>query len=173
MDEINPTLNEAADIRNLTENIVCKKICLFSWNSRGFSLEKQSFAKTLVSVLAGEKLPILCNEENFLLKENSYKISQTLPGFKVIFKPAIKTSHDPGRPKNGMFLAVPSIIQGQVYDISPDFYKVQAVKIQSKSSSCLLLNSYLPCDPRTRQEDPELLQTIETIREVVEQSNCR
>ena len=173
MDEVNPTINEPGHIRNITNNQICKKVCIFSWNSRGFSLEKQSFAKTLVSVLAGGKLPILCNQENFLLKENAYKISQTLPGFQVIFKPAIKNSHDIGRPKNGMFLAVPSSIQGQICDISPDYYRVQAVKIQSKSSSCLLLNTYLPCDPRTREEDPELLETLETIKDVVEQTDCR
>ena len=72
-----------------------------------------------------------------------------------------------------MFLAVPSEIQGQIVDISPEFYRVQAIKIKFKTSSCLLINSYLPCDPRTRQEDPELRETLETIREVVEQSGCR
>ena len=150
-----------------------EKVCIFSWNSRGFSQEKQSFAKILVTIIAGNKLPILCNQENFLLRENTYKIEQTLPDFHVIIKPAIKNSHDPGRPKNGMFLAIPSKIQGQICDISPNYYRVQAIKIQSKTSSCLLINSYLPTDPRTRQEDPKLLKTLETIKEVVEQSGCR
>ena len=150
-----------------------EKICVFSWNSRGFGQEKQIFAKTLVSVIAGQKMPILCNQENFLLKGNMYKVLQALPGFQVILKPAVKNSHDSGRPKNGMFVAIPLRIQGQICDISPEFYRVQAIKIKFKTSSCLLINSYLPCDSRTRQEDPELLQTLQTIRTLVTQSECR
>ena len=72
-----------------------------------------------------------------------------------------------------MFIAIPSSIQGHIWDISPDFHRVQAVKIQFKSSNCVLHNSYLPTDPQTRQEDPELLVTLETIKQVVEESDCR
>ena len=149
------------------------KVCIFSWNSRGFSQEKQNFAKQLVSTLVGNKTPILCNQENVLLRENTYKICQTLPQFQVFVKPAVKNSHNTGRPKNGMFIAIPAKIQGKIIDVSPEFYRVQAIKIQFITSCCLLINSYFPCDPRAGQEDPELLETLQTIRTVVEQSSCR
>ena len=109
--------------------------------------KKQSFAKHLVSTLAGNKTPILCNQENFLLRENTYKISQTLPQFQVIIKPAVKNTHNTGRAKNGMFIAIPAKIQGKIIDVSPEFYRIQAIKIQFITSCCLLINSYFPCDP--------------------------
>ena len=40
-----------------------------------------------------------------------------------------------------------------------------------KNSVCLLLNSYLPCDPKVPgQEDPGLLETLACIKSVVEKS---
>ena len=46
-----------------------------------------------------------------MLKGNSYKIRKALPGFFTMIKPAVKTSHDKGRPKGGLFLAVPDYIR--------------------------------------------------------------
>jgi hypothetical protein len=102
-----------------------------------------------------------------------YRIRQTLPDFQVIVKPAVKSNHDTRRPKNGMFIAIPAKIQGPILDISPDFYRVQAIKIQFRTSDCVLINSYLLCDPRARQEDLKLLETLQTIRNLVEESECR
>lgn len=45
--------------------------------------------KLLVSdIITGGKLPILCNQENFQLRDNSYTLKKALPGFKLIIKPA-------------------------------------------------------------------------------------
>ena len=71
------------------------KLCFLSYNSRGFGVQKQMMCKFLTSEgVVGDKTPILCNQENFLLKANSYKICQTLQGFHVFIKPAVKYSHD-------------------------------------------------------------------------------
>ena len=87
-------------------------MCLISYNSRGFSKQKEEFCNFLLSpCFNGNKLTILCNQENFVLKGNSYKIRKALPGFFTMIKPAVKTSHDKGRPKGGLFIAVPDYIR--------------------------------------------------------------
>ena len=84
------------------------KICLISYNTRGFSKNKEDVCNYLLkSHFGGKKLTLLCNQEHFLLKSNSYKIKKALPGYFVLIKPAIKTNHDKGRPKGGLFTLQP------------------------------------------------------------------
>ena len=150
-----------------------KKICLVSYNSRGFGLEKQGFIQEIVNVICVDKLTIFCNQENFLLRSNVYKIQQTLPSFQLYIKPAIINGHDRGRAKNGMFVAVPDCLKNQVEDISPDFYRIQVLRIKMKTSSFLLVNSYFPCDPQTLgQEDPELIESLSIIKNSIERAGC-
>ena len=66
-------------------------ICIYPYNSRGFSEDKQNVCKILF-VDTERYYPILCNQGNFLLKGNNYKIKQCLPNARVIFKEAIKDS---------------------------------------------------------------------------------
>ena len=54
-----------------------KSVCIYSYNSRGFGPEKQDICKILMSN-SGESFSILCNQENFLLAGNGYKIKQCL-----------------------------------------------------------------------------------------------
>ena len=76
------------------------KICLTSFNSRGFSEHKADLCKFVLSQYVNvDKIPVLCNQENFLLKSNSYRIRKALPGFLTFINPAIKESHDKGRTK--------------------------------------------------------------------------
>ena len=124
--------------------------------------------KHLVNVVCYDKITFLCNQENFLLHANTYKIQQTLPNHQIFIKPAVISGHDKGRAKNGMFIAVPISVRNQVEDISPDFYRVQVLKISLRTSSCVLVNSYFPCDPRNPgREDPELLETLNSIKSVL------
>ena len=89
-----------------------------SYNSRGFSEQKQDFCKTLLSKsVIGNREAFLCNQENFLLRGSSHKISCTFPAHHCIIKPAVKSSHDKGRGKNGMFIAVPNSLRNQVYKL--------------------------------------------------------
>ena len=63
-----------------------------------------------------------------------------------------------------MFIAVPKIIQNNVTDVSPGFWRIQAVSIKSSSSTILLINSYFPQDPKTMKFDEnELKLTIQYI----------
>ena len=131
------------------------------------------YLKYLVSPqIVGDKIPIICNQENFILKANSYKISQVIPGFHCIVNPARKDVLDRGRPSNGMFIAVPDSIKGSVKDVSPNHFRVQAVLISSSRSKTLLINSYLPWDTRTAIESDDLTETLEVIKSVIENNDC-
>ena len=102
-----------------------------SYNSRGFAPEKQEFCQLITSeTIIGDKLPILCNQENFVLRGNSYKINQSFPNYHCIIKPAMKETHDKGRARNGMFIAIPEILKNCVNDVSPDFLGIQAITIK-------------------------------------------
>ena len=145
------------------------KLFVMSYNSRGFGVQKQMMCKFLTSEsVVRDKIPILCNQENFMLKSNSYKICQTLQGFHVFVKPAVKNSHDRGRPKGGLFIAVPDQMKNKIIDVSPNFWRLQAVIIKNSGSNVLLINSYFPVDPRTQNFDAaELLETLEFIRNII------
>ena len=104
---------------------------------------KQEFCRNLMS-LCGNKIPVLCNQENFLLRENNYKVRQALPGCHIIFKGAKKVNLDKGRPANGMFLAIPDKFNGSILDVSPNHWRLQAVILKCNKSSILVINSYFP-----------------------------
>ena len=144
-----------------------------SYNSRGFGLEKQYFIKKVVNLICADKLTILCNQENFLFRNNVYKIQKKIPSYQLFIKQALSNGHDRGRAKNGMFVAVPDCLKSQVEDISPDFYRIQVPEIKLKTSNFLLVNSYFPCDPQTQvMEDPELLKLLDIIKYSIERAGC-
>ena len=58
-----------------------------------------------------------------------------------------------GRPKNGMFIAVPDEIKEQEVDVSPNHWRVQAITLQAPSNRLLIINSYFPNDPKTSEFD--------------------
>ena len=152
-----------------------EQICIVSWNSRGSSQQKLELMNKLVShQIVGENIPILCNQ-NFLLKANSYKVFQAIPGFHFFINPAIKSSHNQGRPSNGMFICVPDCIKSCVTDISPDHWRVQAVVIESAQSKTLLINSYFPYDKRNQEDEEDindLIETLEVIRNIIQGCEC-
>ena len=83
------------------------------------------------------------------------------------FNPAIKETHDKGRAKNGMFIALPNFMKSQIEDISPGYWRLQAIIIKTGNQRLLLINSYFPTDPSTiRFDDAELMETLEYIRKI-------
>ena len=136
-----------------------------SSNKSGFSSEKQNFCQQLFNT-TGDHLPILCNQENFLYKANSYKINKALPGAFIFFKPAHKDSpHSNGRPKNGMFTAVPKALKSSAANISPDHWRVQAIKIKLSNANLILVNTYFPNGPHTATfDDAPLAEVFEEIK---------
>ena len=143
-------------------------LCVFSYNTRGFTEDKQDICKLLFAE-TDEYYPIVCNQENFLLKGNSYKVSQCLKGARIIFKQATKESLD-GRPKNGMFIAVPGDLKAYVTDVSPHHARIQAIVLSMKTK-ILIINSYFPTDPKTTEFDTtELLSTLSSIESVMNEN---
>ena len=146
-----------------------KNLCVLSYNSRGFCRIKQEFCNVLTSFQTiGNSIPILCNQENFVLRANSYKITNALPNFYTVIKPAVKQCLNNGRPKNGMFMAVPSNFKNSFHDVSPDFWRLQAAIVKCSNSKVIIINSYFPVDPRTVTfDDSELLETLQHIRSIL------
>ena len=136
---------------------------IFSYNSRGFDSGKQEVCRKLlkpkISSNSMDENLILCNQENFLLRNNKYKIKQALVGYHIIFKPAIKNSLD-GRPKNGMFIAVPNKLSGNIEDVSPKHWRLQALIIKSVNKRLLIINSYFPQDNKSVEYKDEGLEEI-------------
>ena len=148
-------------------------ICIYSYNSRGFAATKQDVAKSMVTA-SGNNPSIICNQENFILKANGYIIEKCLPSHYIFFKPATKSGLS-GRPKNGMFIAVPSDMKEYVTDVSPPSSRVQCILIESGNGNTLLVNTYFPTDPRTDNfDDNDLMTTLTEIRTVLnDQEFCR
>ena len=120
----------------------------------------------------GNRKPILCNQENFILRGNSYKINQSLPGFYCLINPAVKETHDKGRAKNGMFIAVPNSMKSCIEDVSPGYWRLQAIIIKNGNSRLLLINSYFPTDPLTiRFDDAELIETLEYLKKIFDDND--
>ena len=135
-----------------------KDICFYSFNSRGCHDDKQDICKMLTSK-NDSNLQILCNQENFLLQNNCYKVRQCLTDSHIFFKRAVMESTY-GRPKNGMFIAVPKEMKENVKDISPNHWRTQAVIVRTLECDILVINSYFPTDPKTQNFDTaDLLQT--------------
>ena len=154
-------------------NSLTKKACIMSYNSRGFSAMTQDFINTLSSdKIVGDKLPIICNQENFILRGNFYKLRKACPDSHFIFNPAIKNSFDKGRPKGGMFVSVPNSIKSQVSDVSPGHWRVQAVIISAVESKTLILNTYFPCDTGriVGPDVEEATEVVEVIRGVIREN---
>ena len=141
-------------------------ICIYSYNPRGFTEDQQDVCKILF-VEIEKYYPILCNQENFLMKGNNYKVTQCLPNAKVIFEEAIKDSCG-GRPKNGMFVAIPLKIKELVLDVSPTHWRVQAIILSTPSNKLLIINSYFPTDHRVNEFDiTDLFSTLSAINSVL------
>ncbi len=148
-----------------------KSICIYSYNSRGFAQEKQDLCKILMCS-TGSTYPMLCNQENFVLRGNGYKIKKCLPGAHVIIKEAIKSSHNNGRPKNGMFIAMPAELKEFVTDISPKHWRIQAVIVHTEDNNIMIINTYFPTDPKVDDFDSsDLLTTLSTIQDLTSRND--
>ena len=140
------------------------KACIISYNSRGFGNCKKEFVKDLVNI-AGCQASI-CNQENFVLKKNAYMVTQTLPHHKIIFKEAVKSGFD-GRPKNGMFIAIPKNLKTDaIKDVSPESYRIQSVTVKVGTYKFLLLNTYFPTNQNADTNNSHQLPTVDGAEDV-------
>ena len=114
------------------------------------------------------------NQENFVLKGNSYKIRKALTNFHVLIKPAFKDSFEKGRPRNGMFIAIPQYLKNNLEDVSPQHWRIQAAVFTCESYKLLFINSYFPVDDRhtLNRNVNELVETLEVVKNVIEKNPC-
>ena len=84
------------------------EICMYSYNTRGSSELKLKFIQDLIS-LTGNRIPVFCIQEHFLLRNNLKKLSSFFLNSSVISKPAFKNFEvqNRGRPKGGLSIIVP------------------------------------------------------------------
>ena len=117
--------------------------------------------------VAGKALPILCNQENVIPKANCYKMNMHYQDvILIIIKPSIKNSLYKGRPKNGMFIAIPSNFKHIIEDVSPSYWRIQAVTV--KCSSVLVYQLIFPVNSRTMNfNEAELLETLNAISDIL------
>ncbi len=157
---------ENKDIKN-------KNIRIYSYNSRGFDMIKQRFCLELMEV-EEPVVPVICNQENFVLKGNSHLIRKALKNFHVYIKPAKKDKLE-GRPINGMFIALPKIMRQKSKDVSPTNDRIQAVLLETKDGYLMIINVYFPPDPKTTKynSDSELEDLLLTIENLVASHHCR
>ena len=113
---------------------------------------------------------IILNQENFLLKNNGYLARNALPGHHLILKPAIKNGFD-GRPKNGMFIAIPISLKDAVKEIPVVSDRLQCATVDIDESKILLINSYFPTDPRADFDEQELLAIFAEITKIVDENS--
>ena len=67
-----------------------------------------------------------------------------------------------------MFVAFPLAIKNCATDVSPSFWRIQAVKFKFGNSTTLLINSYFPTDTRrANTHDSELEETLGHIRNII------
>ena len=149
------------------------ELCFISYNSRGFGALKQDYCRRLSSSeVVGNRIPILCNQENFILQGNAYKISQALSSSYILVKPAIKETHTKGRGKGGLFIAVPDYFKNSIQDVSPSHWRLQAALVKTQGSILLLINSYFPVDSRAINVDENgLSEVFESIRDIINKNN--
>lgn len=141
-----------------------------SFNSTGFSDQKRKLIYK-ISQMPSHILPIICNQENFVLKSNMYMIKQTLPNFHVVFKPAVKQNLNAGRPKNGMFVAYPDDVIDKVTDISPKNPRIQCLLFQLNTCAILFMNVYFPTDNRSNEVNYELHNVLLDMKNLILSEN--
>ena len=133
------------------------KLCIFSYNSRGFNADKQLFCLKLL-MSSGSSTTILCNQENFLLKANGYIIKQALPDHQFYLNLLTKIT------LRGMFIDISDVMKENVKDISPSHWRIQAALIKKKNSKIMIINSYFPQDLKSLTTlDPQLEELIAAI----------
>ena len=166
----NQTKNPNKNVDNLSNSN--KNICIYSYNSRGFDIIKQKFCMELLN-MNKDTIPILCNQENFVLKGNGHIIRNAIENFHVFIKPATKDYFD-GRPINGMFIALPRHLKNRAKDVSPNSKRVQAIILETEEDSLMIINVYFPQDPKTKMYnlDADLEDVLATIETVIQSHQC-
>ena len=151
-----------------------KEVCLYSYNSRGSSDLKLKFMQDLID-LSGNKIPIFCIQEHFLLINNLKKVSNYFSTSSVISKPAFKNFEvqNRGRPRGGLAIILPKYLRKSVKIIDCKSWRIQSLEIDLNEEKYLVINSYFPNDKRGIGDDcDELEDCLAQISSIIQTHLC-
>ena len=149
-----------------------KNIRIYSYNSRGFDMIKQKYCNEILT-MDPNSIPVLCNQENFILEGNRHVIQNALQGFHAFIKPATK-EHVDGRPAIGMFIAILKELRNKAKDVTPRSNRIQAIILETNEGDLMIINVYFPADPKTRtyQLEPDLEDMLASITTLIDNYHC-
>ena len=150
------------------------QLCVSSYNSGGFGLDKQEFISHLQLFS-----DIVCVQEHFVLNSGSRKYNNTEKirsacgdNFNMFITPAVKDNNvlTRGRGKGGLITMWKKCLSKYVSQIKCENFRIQATQFTFPQSSLLLINLYLMNDPQHDFNDQELLQTLAEINDIIRQN---
>ena len=97
-------------------------------------MEINPYVKDLLKV-AGNKIPLIRDHENFLLKADKLKSSNVYL-ISTYVNPA-NNERFTRRPQNGIFIAIPRYLKAEVADLSSAFSRLQAVILKTNYRNML------------------------------------
>ena len=155
-------------------DITTNEFCLYSYNTRGSSELKLQFIQDLIN-LSGNKIPIFCIQEHFLLRNNLKKLSNFFSNSSIISNPAFKNFdvQNKGRPRGGLAFIVPKYLRKCVKIVQFKSWRIQAIEIHEAEMKYLVINSYFPNDSKEiNDECQELEDCLARISSVIQSSAC-
>ena len=152
-------------------------MCISSYNSTGFSLQRQKFISDELLLFSD----VLCVQEHFLLagnkkNNNTDKLLKVFgDNYDMYIEPALKPNSvvNQGRGKGGLVTMWRKYLTKYVTKIATNNYRLLATKFSFPCGPLLLLNTYFMTDPRSAVfDDTELQSLLADIRVAVNQSQC-
>ena len=134
------------------------QICFYSYNTRGSNENKLNYIQDLMK-LCGNKVPIFCIQEHFLLRSNLRKLSNYFEQSAVLAIPATNDFNiqNRGRPNGGLAIILPKMLRKSVKILNVNSWRIQPVVIEIQGEKLLLINCYFPTDKTSVNEIcPEL-----------------
>ena len=146
-----------------------------SCNLTGFGLAAQNYLKTLLLFS-----DVLCVQEHFLLDHKDKKHSNTKKLVNILgsshdmyIVPACKSNKQVTRGQGGLVTLWRKGLTKYVTKVDCSNFRLRATKFSFESSQLLVVNAYLPCDPRVDNfDDTELVNLLADLKNVLESSNC-
>ena len=123
--------------------------------------------------LTGDKIPILCIQEHFLLRNSLRKLTSFFKQSSVLAKPAYKGIEQmQGRAKGGLAMIVPKNMRKNAKIIKCESWRLQPIIFNLQNKKYLIVNVYFPTDNKTLNGDclelDDCLSALSTIIQTTE-----
>ena len=134
---------------------------------------KLEFIENIIG-LSGNKLPIFCIQEHFLLRSNLRRLTNHFKNYAVLAKPATKDFNiqNKGRPKGGLVIIVPKLLRKSIKLVNSNSWRLQAIVVELNAKRLLIINCYFPTDKRNQDGVcPELEECLAEISNLIQTNN--